>query len=395
VNNGKQAYHEDLLHWIWDTRHLNPRQLATTEGQNITIHDTGQANKSDGPDFTGAEISIGKLRWYGDVEIHWKASDWMTHGHHGDPNFEQVILHVVFEETGQQIQHTNGSTIPTLCLSNYLDKPLESFLEQYKKMPQLPCSGKFSFISKEAFSKQLEQAHKEYFEQKVDDLLEFYDPNLPPSAAWQKMLTVALFDGLGISHNRRPMRKLGARLFAEVDQYQSAKALRSKALAISGIDKSNNSQHAFCWNHRGVRPGNHPRPRIQQGADCLWHITSTSFQNWMRTEPKKSWEQMINAISVSPSLGSERGDILFGTVFLPALYSLGNLFFCDQLKSQSWSLWKDHQVQLPSSLLCLLEQTKLPPSLYAQKLGTIHQLRSYCKPKNCQHCKVFKSAISS
>jgi len=65
VNNGKQAYHEDLLHWIWDTRHLNPRQLATTEGQNITIHDTGQANKSDGPDFTGAEISIGKLRWYG------------------------------------------------------------------------------------------------------------------------------------------------------------------------------------------------------------------------------------------------------------------------------------------------------------------------------------------
>lgn len=395
MGSSRSPYHEDLLHWIWEHRHFELHDLRTGCGKEVTVHHTGRLNKSDGPDFKGAHISIGRLSWHGDVEIHWSPGDWNTHSHRNDPNFQQVILHVVHDDSDDTVQRADGSRIPTLSLSPYINKPLQSFLRQYRSEPQLPCSGQFTFISEEAFLLQLEKAHREYFEQKVDALLDFYDTSLVPSQAWLKMFTVALFDGLGISHNRIPMQKLGRELFTRYPSHGSRESLREKALDISRIRGRASRNSPYGWNHKGVRPGNHPFSRIQQGADCLWFIRSLPFRQWFQSDPERLWEQLVSSVSVTPSLGEQRADILFGTVFLPALYSLGNLFYSKKLRSASWRLWQRHEVDLPSSLLRQLEQTDLSPSLYAHKLGTIHQLRTYCKPRNCQNCKVFKNSISS
>jgi hypothetical protein len=306
-----------------------------------------------------------------------------------------VILHVVLDETKQQSLRQDQTKIPTLCLSQYLTKPLHSFLDQYQSQPELPCSGQLSFISEEAFATQLEKAHKEYFEQKVDDLLKFYDASLPPSAAWTKMFTIALFDGLGISQNRMPMQKLGTELMDYVAKFTCREELRKQAIILSGLHDQHSSPIDLNWNHKGCRPGNQPQPRIQQAADILWYISQQPFGHWMRDDPELLWNNLVASISTTPGLGQERASILFGTVFLPALYSLGNLFFAQHLKSKSWNLWSKHQAPLPKSLLEKLDNTDISPSIYAQKLGTIHQLRSYCKPRNCQDCEVFKSAISS
>jgi hypothetical protein len=395
MGSPQPLYHERLLHWIWEQQQFDFQQLYTACGKRIQLLNPGQHNQSDGPDFLGAEISIGHLRWYGDIEIHWRISDWNAHGHHQDPNFNNVILHIVFEETDHKSTREDGSTIPTLCLSSYLSDPLQSFLDQYQAQSKLPCAGQLSFISETAFEKQLEKAHQEYFEQKVDDLLEFYDPSLPPSKAWLKMFSIAFFDGLGISHNREPMRKLAANLTNKIHNISSREELRKQAIILSGINKRNRSSVDIRWKRKGCRPGNHPRPRIQQGVDALWYIYSLPFEQWMHKKPKQLWENLMNSISVTPSLGQERSSILFGTVFLPALYSLGNLLFSQQLKTQSWALWHSHRAKIPSSLLKIFNTTEIPTSFYKQKLGSIYQLRAYCRPRNCQDCKVFKCAISS
>lgn len=392
--SSRPPYHEKLLHWIWESRNFQQQQLTSSEGKEVAIHQTGRANKSDGPDFLNAEITVGKLRWYGDVEIHWKSGHWQVHGHQEDPGFQKVILHVAYQNSGRTIRRSDGSRVPTLVLGPYMEKPLQSFLEQYLQKTRLPCSGHFPFISEEAFSRQLERAHKEYFEQKINDILQYYDPVLLPSEAWLKMLTIALFDGLGISHNRRPMRRLAKQLFSTADRYSSAATLGAAALEISGID-SVDKNSPYGWKHRGTRPPNHPRPRIRQAAHCLWHLKTYPFKSWRRTAPKESWNQLINAVSPPPSIGRERANILFGTVFLPSLYLLGNLISCALLKAKSRALWESHRLSLPSSLLRPLEQTELSPSLYNRKLGTIYQLRNYCKARKCQDCKVFKRAISS
>lgn len=395
--DNRPSYHERLLHWIWKTRHFNGDGLATTCGKEVQIHHTGSPNKSDGPDFTAAQITIGNLQWHGDVEIHWKLSDWRAHNHGQDPRYNNVILHVVFDETERSIRRADQTRVPTLWLGQYLSKPLESFLEEYLNHPQLPCARHLSFISEEAFLKQLDKAHKEYFEQKVDDLLAFYDADLPPSRAWLKLLEVAFFDGLGIPHNREPMRELAHLLFDQLNTSASADELRQTALEIAGLNRPNEraSSPHFQWNHRGCRPANHPEHRIQQGALGLWHIGQLPFEQWMRKDPEALWNEIVQPIDTKPSLGKERASILFGTVFLPALYTLGNLFYSEQLKNRSWDYWRAHRVSLPKSLLKVLHKTDLDPACYNKKLGTIHLLRRYCKAGQCQKCFVFKNAISS
>src|SRR5699024_12859656 len=96
-------------------------------------------------------------------------------------------------------------------------------------------------------------------------------------------------------------------------------------------------------------PTNRPEHRIAQVALGRWHICLLPFERWLRDDPKLLWQELRDAITHKPSLGKERADILFGTVFLPALYSLGNLFHNRSLKKQSWQLWQSHRVRLPRS----------------------------------------------
>ena len=397
MSKSASPYHEKLLHWIWQNRRFNFRDLKTIDGQKVRVHDTGQVNKSDGPDFLSAEVSIGNLRWFGNIELHWSLSDWKAHRHHTDPNYDNVVLHVVFNATESRSYRRDETRIPTLCLAPHLSQPLQSFLEQYQSKPELPCAGQLSFISDKAFAKQLQKAHKEYFEQKVDDLLAFYDASLPPSRAWIKMLITGLFDGLGISHNRQQMRRLADLLHKENIDPLSKNTLRIRALTLSGINTNGNNttQKSISWKHKGCRPGNHPRLRIQQGAELYWQIHDHPFEQWLQHNPKKLWQKLLDDIQTKPGLGQERASILFGTVFLPSMYFLGNLFFKEALKNQCWSLWQKHEAHIPPSLLRLFDNTDVSPSLYKRKLGSIHQLRSYCRPRNCQDCKVFKSIISS
>lgn len=390
-------YHEKLLHWIWQNRRFDFRNLKTIDDRKVWIHNWGQINKSDGPDFLSAEVSIGKLRWFGNIELHWSLSDWKAHKHHTDPDYNNVILHVVYNSTEAHSFRKDNTQIPTLCLAPYLSQPLQAFLEKYQSKPKLPCAGQLSFISDNAFAQQLKKAHKEYFEQKVNDLLAFYDASLPPSRAWIKMLTIGLFDGLGISHNRRPMRQLANLIYEEHVDSLSKRAFRIHTLKLAGVGAGDNDTppKSINWNHKGCRPGNHPRFRIQQGAELFWQIHHSPFEKWLHNNPKELWQQLLSEIKTKPGIGQERSSILFGTVFLPSMYFLGNLFFKEELKNHCWSLWQKHEAYIPASLLTLFENTNISPSLYNQKLGSIYQLRSYCRPRNCQNCKVFKSAISS
>lgn len=388
------SYPEKLLHWIWKEQHFDFHKLHTTGGNKIQVLNPGKINKSDGPDFKSAKITIGQLHWYGDVEIHWRLRDWKSHGHHRNPDFNNVVLHVVFEETELKSLREDNTPIPTLCLSPHLSKPLQQFLGRFQQQARLPCAGQLSFISEKAFAEQLDKAHKEYFEKKVDDILKFYDPSLRPSKAWTKMFTIAFFDGLGIAHNRTPMQKLAAKLTEKVEHLSSQEELSEQALLLSGFNKRH-PRPDIKWKRKGCRPGNHPLNRVKQGAKALWHIHQLPFEQWMRGNPGRLWQNLIESIDVKPTLGQERASILYGTVFLPAIYSLGNLFFSQKLKTRSWELWHNHSARIPSSLLKMLKHTDLSSALYEKKLGTIYQLRSYCRPRNCRDCEVFKSAISS
>jgi hypothetical protein len=88
---------EDLLQFIWKAGLLRDRPLETTCGKKLLIIRQGEQNFNAGPDFFNARIRIGPTIWAGNVEVHCRASDWEKHGHHLDPAYNNVILHVVLE----------------------------------------------------------------------------------------------------------------------------------------------------------------------------------------------------------------------------------------------------------------------------------------------------------
>ena len=62
--------------------------------------------------------------------MHVKSSDWFVHHHENDPNYDNVILHVVWNHD-MEIYRKDNSVIPTLELKKYSDIAV---LHRYEKL---------------------------------------------------------------------------------------------------------------------------------------------------------------------------------------------------------------------------------------------------------------------
>lgn len=389
------SYNERLLHWIWKNRQLENRPLATVNQKKVSMYHPGYANPTDGPDFLNARIAIGKLIFYGDIEIHWCARDWKAHGHHTDTNYNRVVLHVVFSEKNvTNVFRQDETSVPTLCLKPYLGDSLKTFAEQYQRQTTLPCAGHVHSVPNEVFTRQIAKAQKEYFEEKVDNLLQYYNPNLTISTAWQKLCIIGVFDALGIRHNREPMKKLAEKLFPIARDTQTQRQFIREAFTIAGIDPET-GDGSDAWKRKGSRPNNHPRHRIPQGCELLRIIKKTPVLQWLRTDVQKSFSHCRKQMRYQPGLGDSRGAVIFATVWLPAIYILADLLGKQRYTEKAYDAWFNHRMKLPSTITRPFKDAGIPLSLFNNNPGTVFQHKAYCTPRRCEGCKVFKSIISS
>jgi hypothetical protein len=74
------------------------REFVSQDSIKVSILSIGEHNKFEGPDFRNACIRINGNVTIGDIEFHKKSSDWLKHNHSTDPNYNNVLLHIVFEE---------------------------------------------------------------------------------------------------------------------------------------------------------------------------------------------------------------------------------------------------------------------------------------------------------
>ena len=130
---------ERLLQFIWQFSYFNKNELTTVPGEVVQIILAGQFNTNQGPDFQNAKIKIQKTTWVGNVELHLRTSDWRKHKHQGDKNYNNVILHVVWENDGPD-SYREETTIPVLELKDRVPKIL---LQRYEELMNstsfIPC----------------------------------------------------------------------------------------------------------------------------------------------------------------------------------------------------------------------------------------------------------------
>ncbi|WP_378185324.1 DUF2851 family protein [Aquimarina sp. W85] len=122
---------EDFLHYVWKYRKFGFDSLYTTDGSSVDIISVGSHNTSrSGPDFFNSCLLIEDQKWAGTVEIHIKSSDWYVHGHEKDINYDNVILHVVWEDD-VEVLRKNNSKVPTLALKEFV---APAVLNTYNKL---------------------------------------------------------------------------------------------------------------------------------------------------------------------------------------------------------------------------------------------------------------------
>jgi len=73
--------------------------------------------------------------------MHVDASDWYAHGHETDPAYDNVILHVVYEED-RPVYRANGDRIPCLELKGRIAKDIiKTYWRLQNNEDWVPCNN--------------------------------------------------------------------------------------------------------------------------------------------------------------------------------------------------------------------------------------------------------------
>ncbi|MBI9039150.1 MAG: DUF2851 family protein, partial [Bacteroidales bacterium] len=113
---------EEFLQYLW-RYHLFQNQILSSDGKKIEVVNTGEINFDAGPDFFNAKIRIDNTLWAGNVEVHINSSDWFKHKHHKNNAYNNIILHVVFDDDAI-VRRKNGEIIPCLELKGKFNNNL-------------------------------------------------------------------------------------------------------------------------------------------------------------------------------------------------------------------------------------------------------------------------------
>lgn len=134
---------EKLLQYLWNYKIFKSFDFKDMQGNSIEILDFGTLNQNAGPDYLNAKIKIGNLIFAGNIELHLRSSDWIFHQHSGNPDFENIILHVVFQHDSE-IDELSQKNIPTLELKNFIDSKILAKHENLLSENQfIPCEKIF------------------------------------------------------------------------------------------------------------------------------------------------------------------------------------------------------------------------------------------------------------
>ncbi len=191
---------EDLLHFVWKYKKIHVNELLSSNNDVISILDLGIHNLLQGPDFFNAKIRINNQLWAGNVEIHVKSSDWYRHHHEKDSNYNNVILHVVWEDDVPVLRN-DGSVVPTLELKKYITPTLlNSYQELFnkKEITFINCEKNIKETNVFTLKNWLERLYFERLEQKSELVFNLLQASRND---WEKVFFMLLLKNFGLNTN--------------------------------------------------------------------------------------------------------------------------------------------------------------------------------------------------
>ncbi|WP_452221148.1 DUF2851 family protein [Lacinutrix salivirga] len=219
---------EDFLHYIWKYKKFTTTHLQTTNYEVVTLLTVGSHNHNTGPDFFNAQLKINEQLWAGNVEIHVKSSDWFLHNHETDANYDNVILHVVWEHD-TPIFRKDNTEIPTLELKEYVSaKALTNYNALFNSTPTwINCEAKFPQTEDFILEHWLERLYIERLERKS---LEIEAMLKHSKNDWEAVLFKLLTKNFGLKVNKEAFLSI-----AESIEFSIIRKLQSHPIQLEAL----------------------------------------------------------------------------------------------------------------------------------------------------------------
>jgi len=416
---------EDFLHYVWLHQYFDKESLICSTGDEVQVIRTGFLNTNAGPDFLDAQVKIGQELWNGSVEVHLKTSDWYRHQHETDRRYDQVILHVVWEDD-RMLRRTDGSAIPTIALQQrvapYL---LQGYQNLKREKLAIPCSPFIDQVPGLPVMQMLDRVLTERLEQKASRLLELLNQN---KQDWEETAYQALVSNFGFKINQVPFLHLSKYLPFAIIRKHSSHLFQLEALLygqagfLEQVPAENEYlqrlkkeftylQHKYSlttglratdWNFLRLRPANFPTVRLAQLAAFLHqktHLFSIilalpdlpSFYKFLGALISPYWQQHYMPGRQNKVPAGEMGleskiNILINTV-VPLLFAYGCHHDNPDLKEKALALLENLPAE-KNNIVRLYTNLGLKNKTAADSQAFIQLNQQYCTPRNCLYCSV-------
>ncbi|MFC6269359.1 DUF2851 family protein [Frigoriflavimonas asaccharolytica] len=411
---------EHLLQYLWNYKVFTNFPFYDTDGNLVEILDFGKWNKNSGPDFLFAKIKINDVTLAGNIELHVKSSDWIFHQHEGNPEFENLILHVVYQDD-IEIAEFKQKNIPTLELKDYID---ESLIGKYASLCTenqfIPCEKIFT---KSAIPFQFEE---ENLLRKLDEKsLEIESQLSKNNNDYEAVLFQNLAYAFGLKVNAEIFQQIAESLdFKIINKIKNNKTQLEALLygVSSWLENPEDEEmkiwkrefdflktkyqlnlHAFHPKFSRLRPPSFPTIRWSQLVD-LYHKNASLFSKiidaknteelyaiFSKVKASEYWDNHFNFGKIS-SVENEKImtqdfiDLIIINTILPLKYTYHKNFeeniaedilkFYSNISAEKNTIissWKNLGVKMSSSL---------------ETQAYLYHYKNFCLKKDCLNCSI-------
>lgn len=308
---------EEFLHYIWKFRMID-QHLVSTKGEHLVVVKPGTLNFDSGPDFFAAQIKINGTLWVGNVEIHVFTSDWYSHKHDQDRAYDNIILHVVYEDD-KPLFRDSGEQVPTLVVNGHFKQSLYDRYSYFMTNKNwIPCEKLIHGVDRFVVNNWIDRLMIEKLENKAAEITSHYLLN---KSDWEQTFYEFLARNFGFKVNGAAFQLLAKSLPLKVlakhkdDKFQIEALLYGQAGLLQSAysddyPKSLKKEYLFLrkkynltpvdrhlWRFMRMRPSNFPTIRISQLADLIYkssHLFSSTLE-------KKNLKELIELFELTAS----------------------------------------------------------------------------------------------
>lgn len=415
---------EELLQFIWRFGHFDNKELRTTDGDVLQILHPGIHNSNQGPDFLNARIRIGKTLWAGHVELHVRASGWQDHKHSSDPHYDNVVLHVVWEEDKKL-----NLPFPTIELkgriSLFLLKKYQGIINNDR---DIPCSSEIRQVDPIIISHWKQRMAAERLELKAEQIMTRTGKG---GIHWEDLFRRMLTRNFGLLQNadafemiadsisfevwqklRGDRKQLEAVLFGQAglldmdmpDEYHAA--LKNEYLFLKNKFRL---QRIKCeLQFFRMRPPGFPTIRLSQlagfftGNENLFGKfremqTIREAREKLDVQAGEYWTSHFTFGEKSnPSvknIGSQMINSILLNAVTPLLFSYAN-YHRDTTLKERMLLWMDELPPERNAITRLFEDLGVSNENASDSQGLIQMMKHYCTERRCLHCAIGNRIIN-